>query len=65
VSYPNRQITIDALLNAARSAAESQKAEHPEDIAHAMMNAIEYGWPMLVHLHERGVLDNPDPNVVP
>lgn len=64
MSYPDRHITIDALLNTARTAAEAQKAEHPEDIANAMMNAIEYGWPMLVHLHERGVLDSPDPNVV-
>lgn len=65
MNYPDRSITIDALLNTARTAAEACNASHPEDIASAMMNAIEYGWPMLVHLHERGVLDSPDSDVVP
>ena len=65
MNYPDRNVTIDALLSAARAAAESQGAEHPEDIANAMMNAIESGWPVVQHLHERGILDRPDPDVVP
>lgn len=43
MTYPDKEWIIEVLLEAAKRAAFESTAEHPEDIAHAMMNSIEYG----------------------
>ena len=48
MNYPAKGDTIDLLLDAARKAAEDTEATHPEDIACAMLNAIEYSWPVIL-----------------
>lgn len=64
MQYPNKNITIDALVAAARHAAMESNAEHPQDIAIAMSEAIDSSWVVIEHLNKCGLLDNPDPNVV-
>lgn len=39
--YPDKNVSIELLLKAARRAAESSSAEHPEDLMIAMISALE------------------------
>lgn len=50
---PDPEATISILLNTARLAGESCDSEHPEDIASAMLNAIEYAWPVVQEAFEK------------
>lgn len=53
MNYPNPQDTINLLLEAARNAAESNGSDHPEDIASAMLTAIEYSWPVVLESYKK------------
>lgn len=53
MDYPVKSETIDLLLEAARKAAEGAEVTHPEDIACAMLNAIEYAWPVVLSSYKR------------
>jgi hypothetical protein len=53
MNYPNPQDTINLLLEAARKAAEGAEVTHPEDIACAMLHAIECGWPVVLDAYEK------------
>jgi hypothetical protein len=55
-SIPSKELTVRALLYAARQAAESSSATHPEDVAVAMVNTIEQVSPLLLWLNEEGYL---------
>lgn len=39
--YPDKVVSIELLLKAARRAAEESSSEHPEDLMIAMVNALE------------------------
>lgn len=53
MNYPAKGDTIDLLLDAARRAGEGCSSPHPEDIAYAMLSAIEYSWPVIVDVYDR------------
>lgn len=42
MNYPSKSVVIETLTAVARRAAEESSANHPEDIADAMVTAIEY-----------------------
>lgn len=54
--YPKKDITITALLAAARNAAMDSSAIHPEDIAAAMVVAIDGAAATVQHLSSGGYL---------
>lgn len=56
MSHPSKTLIIDTLLETARRVAVEVNANYPEDIAIAMMNAIECGAATLQILHENGNL---------
>ena len=45
--YPPADITIEALCKSAQIAAKKSGMIHPEDIATAMVVAIESAWPVI------------------
>ena len=53
MNYPAKGDTIDLLLDAARRAGEDCSSQHPEDIAYAMLSAIEYSWPVVQDSYKR------------
>jgi hypothetical protein len=52
--YPNRDVMIEALLFAAKTAAEGQTSNHPEDLEVSMTFAMETTAPVLMWLYENG-----------
>ena len=46
--YPDAEKTIELLTAAARRAAKENNLWHPEDIASAMITAIETAWPVIM-----------------
>lgn len=56
MKYPSHDFTVSALIDVARRAGMEVNADHPEDIAIAMINAIEHGGSMLSILNESGNL---------
>ena len=55
-TYPDKELVIETLLEAAKNAAEEQSSSHPEDIAVSMSFAMETAAPVLMWLHENGKL---------
>lgn len=51
--YPKPEDTIELLVTAAKKAAKSNGGQHPEDIAMAMMSAIEFSWPVVLEAYEK------------
>lgn len=50
--YPPADVTVALLLESARNAVrENPNYSHPEDIATAMINAIEVSWPVVLSAH--------------
>lgn len=49
--YPQKALTVDVLLKAAKAAAEESSAVHPDDVAIAMSVAIENAASVLHQLH--------------
>lgn len=56
MGYPDKSLVVDVLAEAARRAGSSVTARHPEDIAIAMINALEYAAEIVQILHEGGNL---------
>ena len=54
MSYPDKKMLVKALSEAAERAGMESSANHPEDIAYAMINAIETGAVMLEILWKTG-----------
>jgi hypothetical protein len=54
--YPDRELIIEALLFAARTAAAKQTSSHPEDLEVSMTFAMETTAPVLGWLFEKGRL---------
>ena len=54
--YPEKQLVIDVLTDAAAVAATESVSQHPEDLAAAMLTAIEQGAVVVEILWKRGVL---------
>jgi hypothetical protein len=52
--YPDRALTIPVILEVARQTACETNVDHPEDIAAAMVYAIEAAARTLQVIHERG-----------
>lgn len=52
-NYPDVEDTIALLLTAARDAAKSQRLQHPEDVAGAMITAIEFSSPVILESYRR------------
>ena len=59
VKYPENTDTVDLLVEAARHAVHEtgSKNMHPEDIALAMITAIENSWPVVLEAHNRFTKD--------
>lgn len=53
MNYPNPSDTVEILITAARRAAMENNVHHPEDIASAMLSAIEYSWPVILECHTK------------
>jgi len=51
--YPKSEDTIELLIAAAKKAAMDNGGDHPEDIAMAMMSAIEFSWPVVLKAYEK------------
>lgn len=59
MNYPNKNLVIDTLLEAARDAAEKSSANHPEDLAAEMVGALDGAVSALVYLHKEELLRRP------
>ena len=55
-TYPDKELVVRALLQAAENAAKESSSSHPEDIATSMTFAMETTAPVLMWLHENGYL---------
>lgn len=53
MDYPDKNDIVELLLEAARVAAQSTTAVHPEDIAVAMSVAIDNSWPVITLAYKR------------
>ena len=51
MTYPDKELVIDALIAAARAAAWRDSLDHPQDIAAHMAFAIESAAPAIMHIH--------------
>jgi len=51
--YPEKNYVVDILVEVARRAGTEVNADHPEDIAIAMMNAIEHAGVTIDIIHKR------------
>lgn len=56
MNYPDRELVIETLLEVGRRAGTNCSADHPDDIAVAMVNAIESAGEAIQVLHENGRL---------
>lgn len=61
MNYPDKNLIINTLLEVARRAGIETTANHPEDVASAMLNAIEYGAVVIDILHKAGHLEKQRP----
>ena len=51
MTYPDKNLVINTLLQAARDAAEKSSASHPEDLAAEMVGALDGAVSAIVYLH--------------
>lgn len=51
--YPKPEDTIELLVSAAKKAAVANGGNHPEDIAMAMLTAIEFSWPVILESYDK------------
>lgn len=56
MNYPDKKLVVETLLEVGRRAAMNVAADHPDDIAVAMVNAIENSAEAIQVLHEAGRL---------
>lgn len=56
MTYPDKTLLVDALVEVARRAMMASRAEHPEDLGIEGSNAIEHAAVTLNVLHQRGAL---------
>lgn len=52
MNYPDKNLVINTLLQAARDAAEKSSASHPEDLAAEMVGALDGAVSALIYLHK-------------
>ena len=57
MTYPDKRLTVETLLDAARKAAMSSSAEHPDDIAAEMVGALDGAASAVWFLHKHGLTE--------
>lgn len=55
--YPNRELVADLLAETAKAMVAESRVDHPDDIAVAMMTAVEVGGLFIEVMWKRGLFD--------